>query len=153
MKYTFLFLAVIFSFSSFAQNEDTVFQPNNGLKNIPFVIVEKAPIYFGCEVYENNDKIIKCMSSSLMNHVSRNFNTSFAKELGLPNGITKIKVNFIVTKRGKVEHIKIAADHPRLEEEAERVMKLIPKFTKPGYHKGKAVNVPYFLPINFEIVN
>jgi hypothetical protein len=39
---------------------------------------------------------------------------------------------------------------PLLDEEAVRVVKAMPKWT-PGKHKGKTVNVRFFLPIVFKL--
>ncbi|HBO29337.1 MAG TPA: energy transducer TonB, partial [Leeuwenhoekiella sp.] len=40
--------------------------------------------------------------------------------------------------------------HPRLEQEAARVIKLLPQMT-PGMQRGKAVGVLYSLPIVFQV--
>ena len=40
---------------------------------------------------------------------------------------------------GEITAIKIRGPHPKVEAEAIRVIKLIPKFKKPGMQKGKAV--------------
>ena len=72
-----------------------------------------------------------------------------AKELGL-SGRQRISVFFKVDKKGKVTSIGARAPHPALEEEAKRVIGLLPQFI-PGTQRGKAVTVPYSLPILFEV--
>ena len=49
-----------------------------------------------------------------------------------------------------VEDVKARAPHPALAEEAERVIKRLPKF-EPGILNGEPVTVPYSLPIKFQV--
>jgi len=51
---------------------------------------------------------------------------------------------------GNVIGVRARAPHPRLEKEAVRVINLLPKM-KPGRQRGKAVIVPYSLPIIFQV--
>jgi protein TonB len=46
--------------------------------------------------------------------------------------------------------VRARAPHPRLVKEATRVVNLLPKM-KPGKQRGKAVVVPYSLPIIFQV--
>lgn len=58
---------------------------------------------------------------------------------------------FIVTKEGKIEELKIEKSlSPEIDAEALRVIKLMPNWT-PGKQNGRAVNVQYTLPIRFEL--
>lgn len=63
----------------------------------------------------------------------------------------KVYVQFIINKKGKIESVEcIRSPHESLAKEAERVIKLMPRW-KPGRQKGKKVNVRYTLPINFTL--
>ncbi|MDA8762380.1 energy transducer TonB [Flavobacteriaceae bacterium] len=42
------------------------------------------------------------------------------------------------------------APHPKLQKEAIRIIKLLPKM-KPGRQRGKAVGVKYTLPMRIEV--
>tara|TARA_B100000900_G_scaffold241761_1_gene205622 strand:- start:660 stop:1235 length:576 start_codon:yes stop_codon:yes gene_type:complete len=119
----------------------------NGNEQKPFTIIENAPEYIGCKgsKYEKRN----CLSKKISIFVQRNFNLDLASGLGL-TGRQRISVNFKIGKRGNVIDVKARAPHPRLEEEAVRVINLLPKF-KPGKHKGKAVIVPYSLPILYQV--
>jgi hypothetical protein len=64
----------------------------------------------------------------------------------------KVDVTFVIDTLGMIQNIMAKAPHPALEEEAVRVVKLIPKMT-PGYIDGKPVIVPYSVPISVEIIN
>ncbi len=120
---------------------------------VPFAIVEQVPIYKGCNKKLSNIELKKCMSNGIAKHLVKNFNISVAKDLGLPDGKVKINIVFKVDKNGKIKDIKATGPHQKLEEEAFRVINLIPKLTKPGYQKGKPVTVPYMLPLVFNIDN
>ena len=55
-----------------------------------------------------------------------------------------------VYKRQDVVGVRARAPHPRLVKEATRIVNLLPKM-KPGMQLGKAVVVPYSLPIIFQV--
>ena len=113
---------------------------------VPFAVIENVPVYPGCEK-GNNDKKRKCMSEKIMKFVQKKFNTDLAGDLGL-SGKQTIRVLFKIDKNGNVTGVRSRAPHPRLEKEAARVINMLPKM-KPGKQRGKAVTVPYSLPIVF----
>jgi len=87
-----------------------------------------------------------CLANKITVLVNRNFNPKLAKTLGLKPEVKHIFVLFKIDKTGKVVDIKARAPHKKLEEEAIRVIKLIPQM-KPGFYHGKKVAVKYSLPI------
>jgi beta-lactamase regulating signal transducer with metallopeptidase domain len=116
--------------------------------DIPFAIIDQPPVFPGCEnLPANNQK--KCMSKNISMHVNNNFNTKLADSLKL-TGRQRINVIFKISNTGDIVDVRSRAPHPGLEAEAIRVINTLPKFT-PGEHQGKKVNVPYSLPIIFEI--
>ena len=115
---------------------------------VPFAVIEKVPVFPGCE-RGNNAKKRKCMSEKIAKFVQRKFNTDLAGDLGL-SGRQRISVIFKIDKSGNVTGVRARAPHPRLEKEAQRVINLLPKM-KPGKQRGKAVIVPYSLPIIFQV--
>jgi len=71
-----------------------------------------------------------------------------AKEKGIQG---KVFVSFIIDKTGKIKDVKVDKSvNPKLDKEAIRVVKLMPKWT-PGKMKKENVNVKYILPINFKL--
>jgi len=68
------------------------------------------------------------------------------------NGITgRVYLNFVVNKLGGIENVKVTRGvDPSLDKEAIRVIKKMPKWI-PGKQRGKAVNVSYSVPINFQL--
>ena len=115
---------------------------------VPFSVIENVPEYPGCEKGSNTEKR-KCMSAKIAKFVQRKFNTDLAGDLGL-SGRQRISVIFKIDKTGNVTGVRSRAPHPRLEKEAARVINLLPKM-KPGRQRGKAVIVPYSLPITFQV--
>jgi len=113
---------------------------------VPFSVIENVPEYPGCEKGTNSEKR-KCMSKAIEKFIQKKFNTDLANDLGL-TGKQRISVFFKIDKDGNVTGVRSRAPHPRLEKEAERVVNLLPKM-KPGRQRGRAVVVPYSLPITF----
>ncbi|WP_242202872.1 energy transducer TonB [Aestuariivivens insulae] len=117
---------------------------------VPFAFIEVVPIYPGCEGKKTNDAKRKCMSEKISKLVRRKFNgDDVASDYGL-QGIQKIDVQFTIDKTGNVNNIKTRAPHPKLEDEAVRVINLIPEMT-PGKQNDKNVGVIYNLPIVFKV--
>jgi protein TonB len=116
--------------------------------DVPFSVIENVPIFPGCESGNNAAKR-DCMSEKIAQFVNRKFNTDLASDLGL-SGRQRINVIFKIDKTGNVVGIRARAPHPGLEKEAVRVIGLLPKM-KPGKQRGKPVNVPYSLPIIFQV--
>tara|TARA_X000001036_G_scaffold432912_1_gene469615 strand:- start:583 stop:1503 length:921 start_codon:yes stop_codon:yes gene_type:complete len=115
---------------------------------VSFSSVENVPIYPGCEK-GNNEKRRKCMSERIAKFVRKKFNTKLAEDYGL-SGRQRISVIFKINTLGDVVGIRARAPNPQLEDEAIRVINLLPKM-KPGMQLGKPVIVPYSLPIIFQV--
>ncbi len=116
---------------------------------IPFSVIENVPVFPGCEKEKNNDAKRQCMSDKISDFVNKKFNTELASELGL-SGKQRISVMFKIDKSGEITSVMARAPHPGLEKEAKRVIGLLPKM-QPGKQRGKAVTVPYSLPILFQV--
>ncbi|GAL62904.1 energy transducer TonB [Algibacter lectus] len=115
---------------------------------VPFAVIENVPVFPGCEKGNNAAKKA-CMSEKIQKFVTKKFNTELASELGL-SGRQRINVIFKIDKTGNVVGVRSRAPHPGLEKEAARVINMLPKM-KPGMQRGKAVTVPYSLPIVFQV--
>jgi protein TonB len=116
---------------------------------VPFAVIENVPVFPGCENEKGNNAKKKCMSDKISQFVNKKFNTELASELGL-SGKQRISVIFKIDKNGNITNVRARAPHPGLEKEAVRVIGLLPKM-QPGKQRGKAVTVPYSLPILFQV--
>ncbi|MFC4633987.1 energy transducer TonB [Dokdonia ponticola] len=111
--------------------------------------VQYVPIFPGCEGLNSNQERKDCMSSKISKIVNKKFNTGLGNKLGL-TGVNRIFVQFTINDQGVVSDMKARGPHIALENEAKRVVDLIPNMT-PGRQGDKAVGVIYSLPITFMI--
>lgn len=155
MNYFFTLIFSVFSIvvhSQVTPSEDIkIIEISENSDEVPFMLVERVPIYKGCDESQDNAALKKCMADGITQHVSKKFNIKKAQRLGLPDGTIKIIANFKINPEGKIVEIEINAPHEELARETERVIQSIPNMEKPGYVKGKPVTVPYTLPIIFKL--
>lgn len=168
MKKIVLFLFIITFSNAYSQANESVAKVKEETKDIPFAIIEVAPVYKGCASLTTRNEKRKCMSTMIAKHIRRNFNTDIAncleKELvynpktgkeeekctPVLTGKQRIYIQFIINKTGVIEDINVRAPHPKLAEEGKRIAELIPKM-KPGLQRGVPVRVAYTLPITFSV--
>lgn len=118
--------------------------------DVPDGVIEKVPVYRGCEIVFGNKARKKCMSQRVSEHIALHFNKDLLSSLGLSPGRKRIFVSFKIDKLGQIRYIKARGPHPKAEREAIRVIKEMP-YLKPGTQRGQPVTVPFSLPIVFEI--
>ena len=113
---------------------------------IDFDSVERPPIYPGCEPYIQ--QLRSCTQRKIQTHIIKNFRyPEFAQKTGIQG---RVFVQFIIDKDGSIVGIRTRGPHPILEIEAKRIISILPKFI-PGYVDGKAVRVPFSMPITFKL--
>lgn len=112
---------------------------------VPFGIVNVAPAFKDCGTGDKAS-FSRCMSQFLKNNV----NSGLAEGLGLESGRIRVFVLFTITKTGEIVSVKARAPHSILEEEAIRVVNLIPLLI-PAENNGEKVAVMYSLPIVFTV--
>ncbi|WP_291869759.1 energy transducer TonB [Maribacter sp.] len=114
--------------------------------SVPFAIIENVPIFPGCEKYKTNNERKKCFTDGIQAHVKKQFSyPQSAAEMGIKG---RVFVLFAINNKGQIVGVKTRGPDPRLEKEASRIVTSLPKMT-PGMQRGKAVTVPYSVPINF----
>ncbi|MEN8788674.1 MAG: energy transducer TonB [Flavobacteriaceae bacterium] len=115
---------------------------------VPFAIIENVPIFPGCENATGNDERKACFQRMVQEHVRRQFTyPPAALELGITG---RVFVQFYINTKGEVESIRTRGPDKLLEKESQRIIASLPNMT-PGMQRGKAVKVPYSIPINFII--
>lgn len=119
------------------------------IEDVPFAIIEDVPIFPGCERGTKAQKKA-CFSKKISRHVIRKFDSSLAEDLGLSPGKKRIFVMFKIDKSGVVSEVRARAPHPRLQKEAERAVRTLPRMI-PGKQRGRPVGVRYSLPIAFMV--
>jgi len=143
MKYFLLFILNIFTITI------GLGQTSDNEKEEKFQVIEKVPIYKGCEGYQKNKALKKCMSIAIAKHFEKYYSIETARKSGL-SGTQKIYIIFTINKDGNLANVKHRTPQPILGKEAIRVLGKLPKFT-PGYANGKTVRVKYTLPITVNI--
>jgi len=116
--------------------------------DVPFNVVQVVPTFPGCK-NEDDDIRKKCTIDAISKFIAKNFSTDIAYDLGL-TGRQRINSVFKIDKEGNISFIRSRASDPRLSEEADRVIGLLPQMI-PGMQNGIPVNVPYSLPIIFDV--
>ena len=112
---------------------------------VPFMEAEEVPIFPGCE--DADDKRA-CFNEMIIKHIKKNFNYPLeAQESGIQG---KVYVMFNIDEEGAIENVKMRGPNKLLEEEAARIISKLPKM-QAGKQKGKAVKVPFSIPINFRL--
>ncbi|WP_225035302.1 M56 family metallopeptidase [Winogradskyella sp. SM1960] len=122
------------------------------LEFVPFSRVEVAPTLPDCKSVSNDKEQRQCTNNKILSSINKNYDTSIAASVGLSSGRKRIFVQFIIDKEGNTKNIVARGPHPQLEEEAVRVIKLLPQFI-PGEQEGKAVDVAFSIPITFQVVD
>jgi len=119
------------------------------IPDVPSVTVEEFPIFPGCEKFNEREELMSCMNTKLYKFIGKHFNTSLANDLNL-EGEQKIYTIFRVNHEGEVILKGVRSSHPKLSDEARRVIEKLPSLV-PGKMGEKPVNVIFSLPINFKV--
>lgn len=118
---------------------------NDGTVDVPFAIIEKVPVYPGCE---DTGDMRACFNQMLQRHIGKNFRyPELAQEMGIQG---RVNVLFIIQKDGSIGNVRLRGPDKLLEDEAARIISLLPQMT-PGEHRGEKVRVPFSIPITFKL--
>ncbi|NER17417.1 energy transducer TonB [Spongiivirga citrea] len=116
--------------------------------DVPFAVVDEVPVFPGCEdVVESQQRA--CFQSKLKSFIAANLNNDLPESLGIV-GRQTVYVNFVIDSTGSISRIRSRGDYTFLNQEAERVIGLIPRMI-PGRQRGRDVNVPFSIPIDFNV--
>lgn len=112
--------------------------------SVPFSVIENVPVFPGCT--GSNAELRACFQQKMQEHVRKHFRyPDIALELGITG---RVFVMFEINSKGYVTNIRTRGPDRTLENEASRIIGALPVMT-PGMQRGKAVKVPYSIPINF----
>ena len=117
--------------------------------DVPFAVIEDVPIFPGCERVKKSERR-DCFQQQMNKHIRKNFRyPEIAQEMGIQG---RVYVNFIISKDGNITNIRMRGPDKNLEKEAQRIISKLPKMT-PGKQRGRAVRVPFSIPIVFRLQN
>ncbi len=117
---------------------------NRGV-SVPFAVIDEVPVFPGCE---NAADPRVCFNQKIQEHIRKNFNYPLAAQQGGIQG--RVSIMFTIGSDGNIRNIRKRGPHELLEQEAERIIKRLPKMTS-GKQNGTAVDVPFSIPITFRI--
>ncbi|NAS32106.1 TonB family protein [Flavobacteriaceae bacterium R38] len=113
--------------------------------DVPFAVIEDVPVFPGCE---NASDKRACFNQQMQKHIRKNFRyPEIAQELGIQG---RVAVLFTIDKDGSITNVRMRGPDKNLEKEAARIIGKLPKMT-PGKQRGRAVRVPFSIPINFRL--
>ena len=112
---------------------------------VPFAVIEDVPVFPGCEGASNKKQ---CFQEMMQKHIRKNFRyPEIAQEMGIQG---RVAIMFTIQKDGSIGNIRMRGPDKNLEKEAMRIIQKLPKMT-PGKQRGRAVKVPFSIPINFKL--
>ena len=139
-------LLFIFSISStFAQEKD-ITNPTQTLK-IPFAIIEKVPVFPGCEEAEDQKA---CFNEKMMAHIKKHF--VYPPEAIKMNIEGRVNVMFTISAEGKIKDLRLRGPHALLENATREIINKIPLMVSGGQFKGAFVDCPYSFPVNYNLM-
>ncbi len=113
--------------------------------DVPFAVIENVPVFPGCE-NESNKR--DCFNKMIQKHISKNFRyPEISQEMGVQG---RVSVMFTIQKDGSIGNVRMRGPDKNLEKEAARIIGKLPKMT-PGKQRGRAVRVPFSIPIMFKL--
>lgn len=109
--------------------------------------IETLPIFPDCETVtpENN---FKCFKDKISAHIVRHY--KYPKDAQLAGIEGTANVIFDINREGYVEIINSFGGEVIFQEEAKRIISLLPKM-KPATQKGRNVTVRFTIPITFQL--
>jgi len=117
--------------------------------SIPFVLLEDAPVFPGCEAVAKKDRK-KCFTEMIHKHIKKNFNyPEIAQEMGIEG---RVYCMFVIDENGKITNMNFRGPDKNLVKESKRIISKLPKM-KPGKQRSRAVRVPFSIPITFKLAD
>jgi TonB family protein len=132
-------------FDFFEFDPSQPYQVSIDSNGIPFAVVEEVPIFPGCEdAADPRD----CFREKIHKHISRHFRyPDEAQKQGIQG---RVSVMFTIDEQGNIVNIRKRGPHEILEAETVRIIEKLPQM-QPGKSGGKAVRVPFSIPINYKL--
>jgi periplasmic protein TonB len=118
-------------------------------EEVPFAVIEDAPVFPGCEKVPKNQRSA-CFEEKIRKFIGKN---QLYPERAMEDNIQgRVSVVFVIDKDGSITNVQ--ARGPKggelLEKEALRVISKLPKI-KPGSQRGKPVKIKFSIPFVFKL--
>jgi len=117
-------------------------------EEIPFAVIEDAPVFPGCEKVAKSQRLA-CFEEQMAKHIKKHL---IIPEKAIEQDIKgRVQVTWVIDKEGNVSDVKVRGPKGGeiLEKEALRVISKTPR-VKPGMQRGKPVKIRYAQSIVFK---
>lgn len=121
------------------------------LKMVSLDSLDRLPKTNACKDVVGTYKIKRCVSNEIEEFVMANFNDKVLKTNSEYSGILSLdfQIKFKINSSGNIVDINTNIPIPEIQEEAKRVLQLVPAMI-PGEKDGKKVSVTYSLPVHLK---
>ena len=114
-------------------------------KTVLPILLDEGPVFPGCEQAEDQKK---CFQEKFLEHFRNHLQyPKRAKEEGVE---ARVMTFFVIDKKGQIVQLRTRSPRPDFDEEVRRIFKTLPSIG-PGKVDGKAVDVPFAIPIEFKL--
>ena len=145
MKYSILFVSLLFGLSLYSQETDSTDFKKDSLSTKNEAILDRYPVFRGCSETLSNAELEQCSKKKIMNFIKMSYDLELASYAMPTARSTKFLVEFEIDKKGKIKNVNAKAQHKAIAIEAIKVVKRLPKFKKPGSKNGVPVSTPFSL--------
>lgn len=136
-----LFILCLVTFLGYSQEKPAE------LGQFPLQTHDTEPVYPGCENMKPK-KQKDCFIQKLQSHIR--VYIRYPSEAAKKRIEGRVFVNFVIDREGNVKVLNTRGPHILLENEAKRIISLLPKMT-PGMLNNEPVDVAFAIPIIFEL--
>lgn len=115
--------------------------------DMPFKLVEVKPVYPGCENSKSVELREECFDKSVQEFIRQNL--EYPEDAKKQRLQATVYVSLVIGYTGRIEEAKVLRPiHALLDEEAVRVVKLLPQM-QPGKQSNQNVRVTVTVPVSF----
>lgn len=107
----------------------------------------EVPVFPGCDISVDQNMRL-CFNKKMQTHISQNFRYPRKAQKKKQQG--KVHIMFDISSKGFIENIRTRGPYQILENEAVRIIKLLPKM-QPGKKNGKPIKTPFAIPLTFKL--
>ena len=138
-------IPITFKLEGKKEREITWKENHDGSVDVPFAVIEVVPVFPGCEDVEDKRD---CFNTMMQKHIGKNFRyPEEAQEKGIQG---RVNVMFTIQEDGSIGNVRKRGPDKILEDEAARIISLLPQMTA-GENGGKKARVPFSIPITFNL--
>ena len=115
---------------------------------IRFSEINNVPRFLQCYLVDS-DKARSCFQEQINSHIRRNFSYPEAAQALDIQG--RVYINFTINKCGFIENIRTRSPDKNLENEAVRIINLLPRMYPGTLDDGTPVDILFSIPITFRL--